>query len=182
MCTRCGRPQAARKGPCMVCGEALPDAPVAGARAPEAPFLLIEGGGRTIAGIGQRLTYHADASSPPVVIELAHLQAVALGRRLMLEILALVPLAIALEWLFPFLLPVAAVLMGLGLLGSLMWRRYYLVLKPLDGAMLRWPLGIVRLGSYRARLIDAAWTSGAQALASRGVAAGEGPGVPGPGA
>lgn len=182
MCTRCGRPQAARKGPCMVCGEALPDAPVAGERPPEAPFLLIEGGGRTIAGIDRRLTYHADTSSPPIIVELGNLQGVALGRQLMLEALALVPLAIVLVWLFPFLRPVAAVLTGLGLLGAVMWRRYFLVLKPRDGGLLRWPLGVVRLGSDRARLIDASWTSGAQALASRGVTVREGPGTLGPGA
>ncbi len=182
MCTRCGRPQAARKGPCMLCGEALPDAPVAGTRAPEAPFLLIEGGGRTIAGIDRRLTYHADASAPPVVVELGNLQAVAFGRRLVLEALALVPLAIALVLLFPFLRLVGGVLAGLGVLGALMWRRYYLVLQKREGGILRWPLGLVRSGSDRARLIDASWTSGAQALASRGVAVREGPGALGPSA
>lgn len=182
MCTRCGRPQAARKGPCMVCGEPLPDAPVAGEKPSEAPFLLIEGGGRTIAGIDRRLTYHADASSPPVVVELGSLQGVAFGRRLMLEALALVPIAITLALLFPFLRPLAAVLSVLGLLGAVLWRRYFLVLKPREGRLLQWPLGVVRLGSDRARLIDASWTSGAQALASRGVAVQEGPGTLGPGA
>jgi hypothetical protein len=165
-----------------VCGELLPDAPVAGGKPAEAPFLLIEGGGRTIAGIDRRLTYHADASSPPMVVELGNLQGVAFGRRFMLEALALVPVAIALALLFPFLRPVAAVLSVLGLLGAMLWRRYFLVLKPREGRLLQWPLGVVRLGSDRARLIDASWTSGAQALASRGVSVQEGPGVLGPGA
>ncbi len=182
MCTRCGRPQAARKGPCMVCGEALPDAPVAGGQAPEAPFLLIEGRGGTIAGIDRRLTYHADAASPPVVEELANLQAVSLGRRLLLEALVLLPLAAVLVWLAPSLRAVAAALAGAGLLGAALWRRYFLVLRSREGGLVRWPLGVVRLGSDRARLIDASWTSGAQALASRGVAVQEGPGALGPSA
>lgn len=182
MCTRCGRPQAARKGPCIVCGEALPDAPVAGGHAPEAPFLLIEGRGGTIAGVDRRLTYHANAASPPVVVELSHLQGVALGRRFMLEALVLVPLAVVLVWLSPFLRPVAAVLTGISLLGTVLWRRYVLVLRSREGGLLRWPLGVVRLGSDRARLIDASWTSGAQALASRGVTVQEGPRALGPGA
>lgn len=182
MCTRCGRPQAARKGPCVACGETLPDVPLPSAKAPEAPFLLMEGGGRTIAGMDRRLTYHADASSPPVIVELGALEGVALGRRHMLEALALVPLALALSWLFPHLWPAAAVLSGLGLLAAVLWRRYFLVLKAREGRLLRWPLGTVRLGSERARLIDGSWTSGARALASRGVVVREGPAGLGPGA
>lgn len=180
MCTRCGRPQAARKGPCVACGEVLPDAPLPAPPSPEPPFLLIEGEGHTVSGADQRLTYRADASSPPVTVELGALQGVALRRQLMLEALLLVPLALALVWLLPALRPAAVGLSALGLLAAVLWRRYFLVLKPREGALLRWPLGVVRLGSSRARLIDGSWTSGARALASRGVFVRDSPGRPGP--
>jgi len=182
MCTRCGRPQAARKGPCVACGELLPDAPQPAVPAPEAPFLLLEGGGHAVAGVDRRLTYQADASAAPVAIELGKVRSVALARRLFLEALVLVPIALVLALIAPSLRPVAAVLSGLGLLGALLWRRYFLMVMALDGGRLRWPLGLVRLGSGRARLLDASWTSAAQALASRGVAVQEGPGALGPGA
>jgi hypothetical protein len=182
MCTRCRRPQPARKGPCVACGEALPDAPLPAASAPQAPFLLMEGGGHAISGVDRRLTYRADASAAPVVVELGKLQSVALGRRLFVEALALVPIALVLALVAPSLRPVAAVLSGLGLLGAVLWRRYFLVVKVADGERLRWPLGLVRLGSDRARLLDASWTAAARALASRGVAVREGPGSLGPSA
>jgi hypothetical protein len=150
--------------------------------APQAPFLLMEGGGHAISGVDGRLTYHADASAPPVVVELGKLQGVALGRRLFVEALALVPLALVLALIAPSLMPVAAVLSGLGLLGAVLWRRYFLEVKQAGGERLQWPLGLVRLGSDRARLLDASWTAAAQALASRGVAVRDGPGALGPSA
>jgi hypothetical protein len=182
MCTRCRRPQPARRGPCGVCGEPLPDAPMPGGSAPGVPFLLLEVGGHTIAGMDKRLTYQASASAAPVAIELDKVRGVSLGRRLFLEALGLVLIALVLALLVPSLRPVAAGLSGLGVLGALLWRRYSFLVVATDGGRLRWPLGVVRLGSGKARLLDAAWTSGADALASRGVAVQERSGGLGPGA
>lgn len=182
MCTRCRRPQAARKGPCVVCGEMLPDAPMPAPSAPDAPFLLLEGGGHAVAGVDRKLTYQVSASAAPVAVELGKVQSVSLGRRLFLEALVLVPIALVVALLAPSLRPVAGVLSGVGVLGALLWRRYALLVVAADGGRLRWPLGLVRLGSGQARLLDASWTSGAQALASRGVVVQEGSGGLGPGA
>ena len=182
MCTGCGRPQPARSGPCVACGRLLPDAPLPGGSAPEAPFLSLEWGGRLIRGEDRRLTYRADAATPPVVVELGNLRDVTLGRRLFLEALAVVPLAVVVAVLVPSLRPVMAALGLLALLVALLWRRYYLVVRWLDGRHMRWPLGTARVGSGKARHIDEAWTAAAPVLAARGVAVGEGTGVPGPGA
>jgi hypothetical protein len=142
----------------------------------------MECGGRSIAGLDRRLTYLADPSLAPIAVELSHLQGVALGRRLLLEALALVPLALVLALAVPLLRPVAAVLAGLGLLVAALWRRYFLVVKTRDGGSQQWPLGLLRLGSERARLLDASWSSAAQALALRGVAVKDVPDVLDPGA
>jgi hypothetical protein len=130
----------------------------------------------------RKLTYQASAATAPVAIELGKVRSVSLGRRLFLEALILVPIALVLALLLPSLRPVAAVLSGLGVLGSLLWRRYFLRVMAVDGGSLRWPLGLVRLGSGQARLLDASWTAGAEALSSRGVTVREGPGGLGPGA
>jgi hypothetical protein len=150
--------------------------------APDAPFLLLEGGGHAITGVDGRLTFQAKASAAPVAIELGKVRSVSLARRLFLEALILVPLALVLALVAPSWRPVAAVLSGLGVLGALLWRRYALVVVAHEGGRLRWPLGLVRLGSGQARLLDASWTSAADALAARGVAVQEGPGGLGPGA
>ncbi|MDY7229952.1 hypothetical protein [Hyalangium rubrum] len=181
MCTGCGRPQPARKGPCVACGVALPDAPVPSASAPEQPFLSLEWrGGRTLVGVDRRLTYRADTASSPLVVELGNLRSVTLGRRFLLEALAVVPLAIVLALLLPSMRPVAAAASGLALLVAVLWRRYFLVLGWAHGGGIRWPLGTARLGSARALRIDTAWASAAPALASRGVSVQEAPGTLGP--
>jgi hypothetical protein len=166
----------------MVCGELLPDAPLPAAPAPDAPFLLLEGGGHAVAGVDRRLTYQASASAAPVSVELGKVRSVALGRRLLLEALLLVPIALVVVLLAPSLRTVAVGLAGLGVFGALLWRRYFLQVVALDGGRLRWPLGLVRVGSGQARLLDASWTAGAETLASRGVSVKEGPGGLGPGA
>ncbi len=171
MCTRCGRPQPARTGNCVACGEVLPDAPLPAASSPDTPFLLMEGsGGRFVTAMGQKLAYRAGASAAPVVLELGNLQAVTLVRRMFLEALVLVPVAFILTLVVPSARPVAAALSGLGLLVAVLWRRYSLVLKTSDGGSLRWSLGLARLASQRRRGLEAAWGSGAQSLASHGVA------------
>lgn len=182
MCTKCRRPQPARRGPCVVCGETLPDAPMPGGAPPGAPFLLLEAGGHTIAWRDQRLTYQSRASAAPVAVELDQVRGVSLGRRLFVEALGLVLVALVLALLVPSLTPVAVGLSGLGVLGALLWRRYSLLVVAVDGGRLRWTLGVVRLGSEKARLLEAAWTAGAEALAARGVAVREGSGGLGPGA
>ena len=183
MCTRCGRPQPARTGNCVACGEVLPDAPVPGASSPDAPFLLMEGsGGRSVTAMGRKLAYRAGASAEPVVLELGNLQSVTLVRRMFLEALVLVPVAIALTLIAPVMRPVGAVLSGLGLLVALLWRRYALVLKTSDGGRLHWSLGMAWLFSQQRRGLDSAWNSGAQSLASRGVSVRDGLGPAGPGA
>src|SRR4051794_7380517 len=96
MCTRCGRPQPARTGNCVACGEGLPDAPRPGS-ASDAPFLLMEGsGGRSVTATGRKLAYRSGASGAPVVVELGTLQSVTLIRRMFLEALVLVPVALVL--------------------------------------------------------------------------------------
>ena len=180
MCTGCGRPQAARSGPCVACGALLPDAPMPANPVPEVPFLALEWGGRMLRGEDRQLTYRADAATAPVVVELGNLRDVTLGRRPFLEALAIVPLALVLGALVPWLRPVAAGLSGLALVVALLWRRYFLVLRWLDGARSRWPLGTALLGSGKAQRIDKAWTSAAPMLASRGVSVHEGTGGPGP--
>ncbi|MFL5345210.1 MAG: hypothetical protein ACJ8AT_10475 [Hyalangium sp.] len=183
MCTRCGRPQPARTGNCVACGEVLPEAPVAGTSSPDAPFLLMEGsGGRSVTAMGRKVAYRAGGSAAPVVLELGTLQSVTRVRRMFLEALALVPVAIVLTFLVPAARPVAAGLSGLGLLVAVLWRRYSLALKTRDGGNLRWSLGLARLASPRLRGLDAAWGSGALALASRGVSVGGAAAPPGPGA
>ena len=180
MCTGCGRPQAARSGPCVACGVPLPDAPRPANPAPEVPFLALEWGGRVLRGEDRRLTYRADAATAPVVVELGNLRDITLGRRLFLEALAIVPLAAVLSVLVPSMRPVAAGLSGLALLVALLWRRYFLDLRWLDGKSSRWPLGTARLGSGQAQRIDGAWTAAAPVLASCGVSVREGTGPYGP--
>ncbi len=181
MCTGCGRPQPARKGLCVACGAVLPDAPLPAPQAPEAPFLLLEWrGGRMVTGAERRLTYRADVSAPALTVDLSNLQTVTLGRRLFLEALAILPLASVVALLLPEVRPVAAALSGLALLTAALWRRYILLLRRGDGGHLRWPLGTARIGSERARSIDAAWSSAAVTLASRGVSVRDAPGVLGP--
>jgi hypothetical protein len=183
MCTRCGRPQPARKGNCMACGEVLPDAPLPAPQDLEAPFLSLEGsGGRAVSGADRRLTYREGTAATLRVVELGGLQTVMLCRRLFLEALVLVPIGLILGLVAPSLRPEAAVLSGLGLLVTGLWRRYFLALKARDGENTQWPLGVAFIGSDRARRLDAAWSSGATALASRGVAVQDAPGAPGPGA
>jgi hypothetical protein len=181
MCTGCGRPQPARRGPCVACGKLLPDAPMPASPAPEVPFLSLEwGGGRVLTGVDRRLTYRPDSATAPVIVELGNLRDITLGRRLFLEALAVVPLAVVLAFLVPSLRPVTAGLTGLALLVAVLWRRYFLVLRWLNGGSVRWPLGTARLGSAKAQRIDGAWSSAAPILAGRGVAVREGTGAPGP--
>ncbi|MBN1208576.1 MAG: hypothetical protein JXB05_27195 [Myxococcaceae bacterium] len=177
MCARCGRPQAARQGNCVACGELLPDAPLPAARPPEGPFLMLTGAGRTVEGVDGRLTYRVITAGLPVVVELGNLQAVALGRRRVLEALVLLPLAAVLIFVTSSVWPLGVVLAGLALITAALWQRYVLVLRTSDGGLIRWPLCTARLGSDRARRLDAAWSSGAQALASRGVAVHDDPGA-----
>jgi hypothetical protein len=182
MCTRCGRPQPARKGPCAACGEALPDAPVPGDSASR-PFLVIEGsGGRAALGMDRKLVYRAGQAAAPVVVELDTLQSVTLVRRRFLEVLALVPAAVVLTLVLPSARPVAAVISGLGLLGALLWRRYFLVLKPRQGPLLRWPLGLARLGSMQVKGLEGAWATACPSLVSRGVSAQAAPSATAPSA
>jgi hypothetical protein len=181
MCTRCGRPQVARAGNCVVCGTPLPDAPRPVNPAPEQPFFQLEWrGGRTLIGVDRRLTYRAAASTPPTAVELINLQGVALGRRLLWEILVLLPLAAVLPVLAPALWPVAVALAGMGLLLLALVRQYVLVLKTQDGGFIRWPLAVTRLGSEQAQRVDEAWSAVSRALAERGVSVHDDPGALGP--
>jgi hypothetical protein len=181
MCTRCGRPQAARAGSCVACGAALPEAPLPASPAPEAPFFQLEWGrGRTLSGVERRLAYRESASASPVLIELGNLQGVALGRRRLLELLLLLPLAAGLALLAPSLWLVAVALAGLDLLAVTLLRQYVLVLKTRDGGFIRWPLGVAHLGSEQARRLDGAWSAAAHALAARGVSVHDEPRALGP--
>jgi hypothetical protein len=149
--------------------------------APEVPFLSLEwGGGRILTGADRRLTFRADSAAAPVIVELGNLQDITLGRRLLFEALAIVPLAVVLAVLVPSLRPVMAALMGLALLAAVLWRRYFLLLRWHNGGSVRWPLGTARLGSDRAQRIDGAWSSAAPILAARGIAVREATGTLGP--
>lgn len=165
----------------MACGEELPDAPFPAG--PAVPFLRIEGGGgRSVTGMDWKLRYLSGASSESVVAELDKLQSVVLIHRSFLEALVLVLAAVPLALVAPGARPVAALLLGLGLLGTFLGRRYSLVLKLREGGSLLWPLGLLWLGSRRLRELESAWSSAAQALASRGVTVQDASRAPGPGA
>lgn len=158
MCEGCGRPQPARPGPCVACGAALPEAPLPAPAAPKPPFLDLDlGGGRTLSGAEGRLTYRAETSAPPVVVELRNLQDAPLRHRPLFE--ALVP-AVALAApcaVVHALRPLAAVFLFLGVVAAACWRRYALELQPVGGVPLRWSLGGVRRGSSREASLLAAW-------------------------
>ena len=169
MCPGCGRGQPARSGPCVMCGALLPDAPRPANPVSEAPFLALEWGGRVLRGEDGRLIYRADASTPPVTVELGNLRDITLGRRLFVEALAVIPLFAVLTMLVPSLRPVMVAAGFAALLVTFLWRRYYLVLRWSNGGRMRWPLGTARIGSEKARHIDEAWTSASGVLATRGV-------------
>ncbi|EAU64131.1 hypothetical protein STIAU_5426 [Stigmatella aurantiaca DW4/3-1] len=169
MCTGCGQPQQARDGRCEACGVVLPEAPRPGSSVPEAPFFLLELGGRILAGVGRRLTYRADATVPPTLVELSSLRSVRLGRRFFLEPLAIVPLAGVVTLLVPSARPLTAALSILGLLVALLWRHSFLVLEFRDGRKVRWPLGTALIGSERSRRIDAGCAAALQGLVAHGV-------------
>ncbi|MDC0708967.1 hypothetical protein POL68_10880 [Stigmatella sp. ncwal1] len=169
MCSGCGQPQQAREGRCEACGAVLPEAPRPGSSASEAPFFLLELGGRMVAGVGRRLTYRADATVPPAVVELGSLRSVRLGRRFFLEPLAIVPLALVLTLLVPSVRPLTTGLSVLGLLVALLWRQSFVVLEFLDGRRVRWPLGTALIGSERSQRIDAVCAAAVQGLVARGV-------------
>jgi hypothetical protein len=159
----------------------LPEAPLPAGQT--TPFLRIEGaGGRSVIGLDQELRFLSGASSKPIAVELETLQSVELSGRPFLEALVLVAGAfilalVALSWL-----PLVIVLGGLGFSITVQWRWYSLVLKTREGKQLRWPLGLLWVGSRRARELEAAWSSAARALASRGVSARGASEARGPGA
>jgi hypothetical protein len=165
----------------VACGKLLPDAPMPASPAPEAPFLLLDwGGGRELRGVERRLAYRPDATTAPFSVELGKLHANSLGRRFLIEALAVVPLAAVLGILVPSLQPVTMTLSFLALLVALLWRRYFLVLRWLNGGSTRWPLGVARMGSEKARRIDGVWSSAAPSLAAKGLTVLKGPGPFGP--
>ncbi|WP_075011201.1 hypothetical protein [Stigmatella aurantiaca] len=170
MCTGCGQPQEAGDGRCVACGAALPEAPRPANPASEEPFFLLELGGRVVAGGGRRLTYRADATVTPTVVELGRLRAVRFGRRFFLEPLAIVPLVLVLTLLEPSVRPVTTALSALGVLLALLWRQSFVVLEFLDGKQVRWTLGTALIGSARARRIDEACAAALRGLVARGVA------------
>ncbi|WP_224370833.1 hypothetical protein [Hyalangium versicolor] len=175
MCTRCGRPQPARPGNCMACGEALPDAPLPGGT--EAPFLQLEGTwGRSVIGVDRKLKYLLGPSATPFVVELSNVRSAALVRSSPWWVLGLVLGAIVLGFVVPSLRWMAGTLAVLGVLAVGLLQRYSLRLLMIDGRKLRWVLGWSWLGSQRLGTVEHAWSSGAQALASRGVSVTDGSG------
>lgn len=158
MCEGCGRPQPARPGHCVACGAVLPEAPLPAPSAPKPPFLDLDlGGGRTLSGGEGRLTYRAETSAPPVVVELRNVQEAPLRHRPLFE--ALVP-AVALAALcaaVPSLRALAAGFLFLGVVATAAWRRYALELKLSASPSLRWPLGSMRRGSRQEESLLAGW-------------------------
>lgn len=158
MCEGCGRPQPAHPGPCASCGAELPEAPLPAPSAPKPPFLDVDlGGGRTLSGADGRLTYRAEASAPPILVELRHLQDAPLHHRPLFEALVPAVLLAALCAAVPSLRLLAPVFLFLGAVAAAAWRRYVLELKLAGSAPLRWPLGFVRRGSRREESLLAAW-------------------------
>ncbi len=186
MCGGCGRPQPARPGPCVACGAALPEAPLPGPSAPRPPFLDLDlGGGRTLSGTEGRLSYRAETSAPPVIVELRGLQDAPLRHRPFFEALVpALPLA-ALCAAVPSLRPLAAVFLFLGVVATAAWRRYSLELKPVGSAPLYWPLGAVRRGSRQEASLLAGWIRLTEVLHKKeppkppppGAGPGPGPGI-----
>lgn len=172
MCARCRRPQPARRGPCVVCGDPLPDAPMPGGSPPEAPFFLLEGrSGRSISGVGDALLYRAGRRAAPVTLELARIDTVRLQRRSNMYFL---PLAAAnlvvLYWVRPSLLWLGVLVLCLGL-PIYVLNNCRLVVRTREGQELRWFLDALWPGSRRWRALDEAWSKATQSLASRGISA-----------
>lgn len=181
MCTRCGRPQPARPGNCVACGELLPDAPLPAAS--QAPFFRIEGfGGRSITGVGSKLTFLSSPHAAPVTLELREIQEVGLIRQSFMPALLLGVAVFVLTGVFRWPWPVLVAGLGLALLLTFSVRWTTLRLKTHEGKALQWSLGLLWRGSQKLRALDEAWASQSQELVKRYEAARDTSGPPGSGA
>jgi hypothetical protein len=115
------------------------------------------GGGRSLSGADGRLTFRAETSAPPIIVELRNLQDAPLRHRPLFEALVPAVLLAALCVAVPLLRPLAGVWLLLGVVAVVGWRRYALELKVAVGGPLRWPLGSMRRGSRREASLVAAW-------------------------
>jgi hypothetical protein len=150
----------------VACGELLPDAPLPAASL--APFFRLEGsGGRSITGVGQKLTFLWSPHAVPVTVELREIQLVGLWRRSFMEGLLLGVAVFILTMVFRWPWPVLAVGLGLVLVlvGSL--RSTALWVKTHEGKELRWSLGLLWRGSQKLRALDAAWDAQSEELVAR---------------
>jgi hypothetical protein len=171
MCKACGRPQPAGGSQCFACGATLPDAPLPAAPGPVAPFLAADlGGGRTLTGEGERLTYQPGALEPARVLELGSLRRLELHTRFFREALALTAFALlGFAARAPALKAVSFGVAALGVLLAVLCRSHALVLETEAGKRLRWPLGLARRGSERDARLLAAWEALAGVVRARGV-------------
>lgn len=171
MCGACGRPQPAGGPRCIDCGAVLPDAPMPMPRGAPAPFLRADlGGGRTLSGEGEQLSYRGSASEPPQVVELGSLRGVELRTRLFREALALGAFALlGVMARPPALKAVAFGVAAVGVLLAVLCRSHELVLETSATGRVRWPLGLARRGSERDARLLAAWDALAGAARARGV-------------
>lgn len=171
MCGACGRPQPAGGPRCVECGAALPDAPRPAASEPRAPFLAADlGGGRTLSGEGERLSYRGGTTEPPQVVDLGNLRGLELQTRFFREALALGAFAVlGFVARAPALKAVAFGVAVLGVLLAVLCRSHVLVLETSAPGRMRWPLGLARRGSARDAHLLAAWDTLAEVVRARGV-------------
>jgi hypothetical protein len=171
MCSACGRPQPAGGPRCVACGAALPDAPLPGAPRATEPFVAADlGGGRSLTGEGERLSYRAGPSQAPQVVELGSLRGMELRTRAFREALVLAAFAVlGIMARAPALKAVAFGVAALGVLLAVVCRSHVLVLETAEAGRLRWPLGLARRGSERDARLLAAWGTLAGVVSARGV-------------
>lgn len=171
MCDACGRPQPAGGPHCIACGAPLPEAPLPSAPRAGPPFLAADlGGGRTLSGEGERLSYRAGPKGEPQVVDLGSLRGLELETRLFREALVLGAFALlGFVARAPALKVVAFGVAALGVLLAVLCRSHVLVLETSAPGRVRWPLGLARRGSERDARLLSAWNTLARVVRARGV-------------
>jgi hypothetical protein len=171
MCGACGRPQPAGGPRCIACGAPLPEAPLPSAPGGRAPFLDADlGGGRSLSGEGERLSYRAAPTQSPQEVDLGSLRGVELQTHFFREALVLVAFAVlGFVARAPGLKILSFGVAALGVLLAVVCRSHVLVLETSAPGRLRWPLGLARRGSERDARLLAAWDTLAGVVRARGV-------------
>ncbi len=171
MCGACGRPQPAGSPHCIACGAPLPEAPRPTTPRAGTPFLAADlGGGRSLSGEGERLSYRAGPTGEPQVVELGSLRGLELETHFFREALLLAGFALlGFVAHAPALKVVAFGVAALGVLLAVVCRSHVLVLETSAPGRVRWPLGLARRGSERDARLLSAWDTLAGVVRARGV-------------